>query len=239
MSSSPETEPKSSLSDAPIDEHERVFQGDTGELSVDTRRVLVQLLMGPSLDARRQSRLWPILLRDELIIRRRLHELFLDLVVDRDHYVAFTRQVMVEEPDIPVLLRRAQLTFLDSVLLLFLRQRLTQAETQGDRAVVSVDEIVEHLKIFERTGNTDRSTFAKRMQSAIEKVKKHSVLQKIRGSEERLEVSPTLKLLFSAEEVQALTQIYRTMGQGMTQVDIDEDKQISDPGRFEEGEAGE
>jgi hypothetical protein len=36
-------------------------------------------------------------------------------------------------------------------------------------------------------------------------------LQKIRGSEDRYEASPTLKLLFPAEEVQALTGIYANL----------------------------
>jgi len=222
MNSLPEIESRGSLPDPSSHEGRQVFQGDTGELSVDTRRVLVQLLMGPSLDARRQNKLWPILLRDETIISRRLHELFLDLVVDRDHNVAFTRQVVAEDLAVPVLLRRLHLTFLDSVLLLLLRQRLTQADAQGDRAVISIDEMVEHLKVFERTGNTDQSTFAKRMQSAIDKVKKHSVIQKIRGSDDRFEVSPTLKLLFSAEEIEALTQVYSAMvDAGLAQLNAD------------------
>jgi len=48
--------------DAPTAEA-TIFRGDTGGLPVDTRRVLVQLLLGPSVDARRQSKLWPVLLR--------------------------------------------------------------------------------------------------------------------------------------------------------------------------------
>ena len=97
-----------------------LFVNDTGELPLDTRRVLVQLLSGPSLEGRRHPRLWPVLLRDEQVIRRRLAELFLELVLDRDSQVAFTSQVAADELDIPILLRRAQLTFIDSVLLLFL-----------------------------------------------------------------------------------------------------------------------
>lgn len=190
------------------------FPGDSGELAVETRRVLVQLLLGPSVDARRHTRLWPILLRDEEMIRRRLHELFLDLVVDRDHHVAFTRQVHADELEVPVLLRRSPLTFLDSVLLLFLRRRLTQAEAQGERAVVSVDEMSEHMLVFERQSNTDKSLFAKRMRNSIDKMKQDSVLQKIRSSEDRFEVSPTLRLLFSAEEILALTHVYRSLASG-------------------------
>jgi hypothetical protein len=191
-----------------------LFPGDTGELAFETRRVLVQLLLGPSVDGRRHGRLWPILLRDEVIVRRRLHELFLDLIIDRDHQVAFTRQVQTDEIEIPVLLRRSPLSLLDSVLLLFLRQRLTQAEAQGDRAVVSVDELIEHMSLFERQSNTDKAGFEKRMRHSIDKMKHDSVLQKIRNSEDRFEVSPTLRLLFSAEEVLALMQIYRSLAGG-------------------------
>ncbi|MHB1805097.1 MAG: hypothetical protein ACYCO7_09110, partial [Acidithiobacillus ferrooxidans] len=38
-----------------------LFLGDSGELALDTRRALVQLLAGPSLDGRRHQKLWPIL----------------------------------------------------------------------------------------------------------------------------------------------------------------------------------
>jgi hypothetical protein len=188
--------------------HDVLFIGDQGTLSVETRRVLVQLLLGPAVDARRQTKLWPILLRDETIIRSRLHELFLELVIDRDMEVAFTRQVVSEELDAPILLRRMQLTFLDSVLLLFLRQRLTQSDAQAERAVLAYEEMVEYLTIFQRQGNVDHARFGKQIANAIEKAKKLSLLQKIRESDDRYEVSPTLKLLFPAEEIQALGRIY-------------------------------
>jgi hypothetical protein len=191
-----------------------LFVNDTGELPLDTRRVLVQLLSGPSLEGRRHPRLWPVLLRDEQVIRRRLAELFLELVLDRDLQVAFTTQVAAEELDIPILLRRAQLTFIDSVLLLFLRQRLTQAESHGERAVIARDEMVENLTPYERAASTDRAGFSKRVNASIEKLKKHNILQKLRASEDRFEIAPTLKLLFSAEEIIALTALYDRMAAG-------------------------
>lgn len=195
-----------------------LFAGDTGELPLDTRRVFAQLLAGPSLDGRRHSKLWPALMRDEDLIRARLCELFLELVVDRDLQVAFTRRAEVGDLEAPVLLRVAQLTFLDSVLLLFLRQRLTEADAQGQRAVVSTEEMVEHLSVYERTVNTDRAGFNRRTQASIEKIKKHSILQKIRSSDDRYEISPTLKLLFSVEAILALTQVYQRMASGETAV---------------------
>lgn len=205
------------------DSEHTLYTGDYGDLSLDTRRVLVQLLAGPSLEGRRHSKLWPILIRDETLLRTRLSELFLELVIDRDLQVAFTRQADTDDLDVPKLLRRAKLTFLDSILLLHLRQRLTQAEAHGDRAVVSTDEIVELLEVYEQDNNTDRAGFEKRIHASIEKIKKHSILRKIRSTDDRFEISPTLKLLFSAEEIKALTKIYQQIGTGIEQSENNND----------------
>lgn len=188
-----------------------LFSGDCGTLSLETRRALVQLLQGPAIDGRRHSKLWQVLLREEKVLRQNLHNLFLELVVDYDQAVAFTRQVVAESVDIPVLLRKAPLTFIESALVVFLRQRLTQADAAGDRAVVSSAEINEYLSVFERDRNQDHARFERQMENAVEKVKKLSLLHKIRGGEDRFEVSPTLKLLFPAEEIDALAKTYRAL----------------------------
>ncbi len=108
--------------DSAVDDNAR-FEGDTGTLPVPARRVLVRLLQGPSLDARRHEKLWNLLKRHELILRSRLHDLFLELVLDDQSRVAFARQVTSEEVDIPILLRRQSLSFIESGLLLFLKRR--------------------------------------------------------------------------------------------------------------------
>lgn len=201
-----------------------VIPGDKGALPVEARRVLVQLLRGPSVDVRRHAKLWPILLRDEEVITSRLHDIFLELVVDREQGVAFTRQMAFEQLDIPILLRRAPLTFIESVLVLYLRQRLTQADAQGDRAVVSNPEMLEHMNVFERQPNPDHAKFEKQSLNAIEKMKTLSLLHKLQGADERYEVSPTLKLLFSAEDIQALTKVYmNSASPGLEGKEVDEE----------------
>ena len=188
-----------------------LFLGDRGELPLDTRRALVQLLSGPSLEMRRHGRLWPILVQHEDIIRQRLSDLFLDLVIDREAGVAFTRQIDTGDLEVPVLLRRSQLTFIDSIVLLKLRERLAHAEAHGERAVVSGAELVDELAVFEPAGGTDHAGFAKKVKASIEKYKDRSILQKIRATEDRYEVSPTLKLLFSADRIELLLDLYKRM----------------------------
>ena len=188
-----------------------LYPGDAGLLPESARRALVQLLMGPSLDARRHSRLWPALLQHRELIQSRLSDLFLELIVDADRQVAFTRQADTGELDAPILLRRSPLTFLDSALLLFLRQILVEADTHAEPALVSLGDMQEQLRLFEPSDNTDRAGFDKRIRAAIEKAKKNSLIGAIRGSDDRYEVSATLKLLFGAEEVEALTNIYENL----------------------------
>lgn len=219
MSSEPDHQLSPATADSAI-----VFDGDTGTLKADTRHVLVQLLLGPSMDAKRHSKLWPVLLRDESVIRSRLHDLFLDLMVDRELQVAFTRQLKSDKGEFPILLRKASLNFLESALLLHLRLCLTQADAQVERAVISYDEMRDHLLVFENSSSVDRSGFAGKIDNAIVKVHKHGFLSKLgRGDTGRFEISPTLKLLMSADEIQELTRIYKDLANGGNALDGDDD----------------
>jgi hypothetical protein len=190
-------------------ENEVRFAGDTGTLPVPARRVLVRLLQGPSLDARRHEKLWAIFKRYEKDLKSRLHDIFLDLVVDNETKVAFTRQVVSDEVEVPILLRKQSLSFLESVLLLFLRQKFTHSDAHAERAVVDQLEMTEYLKAYERSDNVDMSRFGRQMEGAIEKAKKLGVLLKLPGAEDRFEISDSLRLLFPVEEIQALTEAYR------------------------------
>jgi hypothetical protein len=191
-----------------------LYPGDAGELSADTRRALVQLLAGPAIDGRRHGKLWPALLRDEGLVRARLSELFLELIVDRDLQVAFTRQADTAELDAPSLLRRSPLTFLDSALLLFLRQRLASADTRGERAVLTSGEISSHLDLYEHAINTDKAGFGRRAAAATKKMTQQKILIKLRATEDRFEVSPVLKLLFSPETISRLIGVYERIAAG-------------------------
>ncbi|CAE1140246.1 DUF4194 domain-containing protein [Xanthomonas euroxanthea] len=199
---------------SPAQPQGELFLGDTGTLPLDARRALCQLLAGPSIDAQRHGALWPALLRNEAPIRQVLCELFLELVLDREGGVAFTRQADTAELESPTLLRSAPLTFIESVLLLFLRQQLAEADTRGERAVVDEAQLVEALSVYEKNVSTDRAGFARRVMTAIGKMRDNQLLSRLRGSEERYEVSPVLKLLFSAEDVQALVVAYRELREG-------------------------
>ena len=51
-----------------------LYPGDTGELGLETRRALVQLLKGPLVTAEKHPEIWRTIIRDERVLRSRLTE---------------------------------------------------------------------------------------------------------------------------------------------------------------------
>lgn len=189
-----------------------LFSEDRGSLAFDARLVLCKLLTGPCVDP--DSPLWTALLRDEADLRSRLSEVFLELVIDRERKVAFTRPAETGEIEVPVLQRSTPLSYLESVLLLHLRQVLVEADTRGERAVVEEADLLEVLGVYAPGAGADQVLATRRMTAAIDKMRKNTILQGIRGEDRRFEVSPTLRLLFPAEEVAALAVAYQALAGG-------------------------
>lgn len=203
-----------------------LFPGDTGRLAEPARRVLVHLLHGPSLEFERHANLWNTLLVHKDEIASRLSELFLELVLDTDLGVAFTRQIVGGEKEFPRLLRRVPLTLIDSVLILHLREQLARAQARSERCVVSRDDLLTYLQLYQRVDNRDVAGFDKRANRAIDNAVKRSFLHRIRNSDGRYEVAATLKLLFAPEMVSALTEQYRKILAGeATVAAVDEDEE--------------
>jgi hypothetical protein len=188
-----------------------LFAGDHGSMPLDARLALCKLLTGPFIND--DSPHWPAILREEALLRSRLADVFLDLILDRERRVAFTRQTDTGELDTPVLLRSAPLTYIESVLLLHLREALIDAETRNERAVIDEASLLDHLELFAGAGD-DRVGAHRRIGAAIEKMKKNNVLQGIRGADKRYEISPALRLLFTANDVEALGKAYRQLAAG-------------------------
>ncbi|ODU31370.1 MAG: hypothetical protein ABS97_20155 [Lysobacteraceae bacterium SCN 69-320] len=209
----------SSESPAPAETGAPLYAGDCGNLPMDTRQALCKLLSGPYLEV--DSPHWPALLRDEGTIRARLADLFLELVIDRERKVAFSRQADTGELDTPILQRTSTLSFLDSVMVLNLRQRLVDADGLDQRAVVEQDALLEDMEVFASAG--DAVATRKRIGASIEKLKKANLLQPIRGTEGRYEIAPVLRLPFTAEDVQALSARYRALAAGESVADAEEE----------------
>lgn len=184
--------------DAPL------WRGDTGTLRERSRRALLEILKGPYLSGRQRPQLWGALLADETAIRSRMHELFLDLVIDPVDEFAFARKVETSDLDVPSALRSERLTFLDTAMLLVLRQLLLAASGER-RVIVGQDEVYERLAVY-RDG--DESVYRRNLNGAWGRMmNRFRVIHPI--GEDRAEISPVVKFVIDEHQVAALTAVYR------------------------------
>ena len=128
-----------------------LWPGDTGTLREQSRRAFVHLVRGPYLSAQRHPNLWNALLNDHDAIASRLADMFLTLVVDAEAQVAFVRNIDVDGIDVPRVVRTAALTFIDTALLLNLRQQLLQSGG-SERTIVGRDEVADQMQVYREIG---------------------------------------------------------------------------------------
>jgi len=203
----------STLPDAPWDlpTPGAAWRGDTGTLALDSRRALAQIVQGPYLSSAQRPLLWAALRSDEAAIRSRLHDLFLDLVVDTEAGFAFVRNVDADDVDVPRVVRSQNLTFIDTAMLLVLRQHLLAGDGSS-RVFVDREDVDDQLAVF-RTQDRDQTDFTKRLNSAWTKLTKLGLLQEVRGdgNDGRAEVSPVLRLLIDPDQVRAIGAEYQRL----------------------------
>lgn len=196
-----------------------LWSGDRGRLGENSRRALLELVQGPYLSGARKPRLWSALLTDTDEIRSRLHELFLELVIDTVDEFAFVRAVRTEELVVPVAVRTAALTFMDTLMLLVLRQTLLAAHGE-QRVIVGRDEVFEQLRTYR--SSRDEADYEKRMNSSWAKLMNKLGLIHKAGSDDRVEISPVVKFIVDADRVAALTAEYRAASDAPGTLDMPE-----------------
>lgn len=191
--------------------HNMLYPGDCSAVPREVRNVYSQLLRGPALDSTRHPRLWPTLVAQEAMVRSLLSVAYLELILDIDAGFAFTRNADTESSDTPTLLRTRRLKFNHSVLMLHLRQRIAEADAKGERATISDDDMQALMAVYAGRENLDSVGYAKHVNAAIDKMKEHNFLHKIRGSEDRYEISATLKVLITPEEIVRMRDLYKVI----------------------------
>lgn len=116
--------------------NDQLWEGDTGTLTFGSRKALVQLLKGPMVNALQHVEVWRAITTDQDALNAVLNNLFLELVLDEDAGVAFTRpangrqEVLVgnnKTEAMPKVLRTETLSHFDTLIILILRQELTMA----------------------------------------------------------------------------------------------------------------
>lgn len=192
----------------PTSRREELYPGDTGALPFDVRRLLITLLRGPYLDRSDDKRLWRVLIENADLVRSRLADLLLDLLIDEGTGIAFCRKAELGELQAPSLLPTVRLKFLDSALLLELRERLVRAAESGERAVVTLSELRDLLRVYDRASLSNDAALEKHLSGIVERLKRRRILLPLKVGDS-FEVSRVLALLFTSADIESLAESFR------------------------------
>lgn len=181
---------------------------DRGTLPMDARSALLQLVRGPYLSETRDAKLWAALMANRPAIASRLADLFLELTIDEDAGVAFAHNATSEERELPKAARTSTMTLLDSIMVLTLRRELLLS--CGARVFVDQEGLFEALGQYRNLDKLDPASYRERLKTSWNRMVEMRILLK-GESIDRYEVSPVLKILFGAEEAQAVNDAFERL----------------------------
>lgn len=217
-----------------------LFEGDEGGLEMAQRQTLVTLLKQRFISARTHPRDWPVLLDHERVLRSRLNDLFLDLMIDRDREVAWKRQALSETGSrFPTLLHDTAWSREETLVLVHLRDRFRASRAAGEtRVFVDREDVVDHIATFRPVHATDESGDEKRARAAVAAIVKSGLLIGAVG-DERYEISEAIEPLLPLDLLTELLSALRQANSTESMDDPDDAADAGEPGLFDESPDGE
>ncbi len=94
-----------------------------------------------------------------------------------------------------------------------MRDRLMRAQQSGQRAMMAMDEINALLAVFEPSAGKDSKIFATRVSGVLRRMKERHLLIDLGRGSDTFEVSPVLKVVFDAAQVDSLRETYQAAAQ--------------------------
>lgn len=187
---------------------DQLWPQDRGTLPLDARTALLQLVRGPYIHETRDAKLWAALMAHRAAIASRLADLFLNLTIDEEAGVAFARNATSEDRELPRAARTNTMTLLDSIMVLTLRRELLLA--CGNRVFVGKDELFEALAQYRNLDQLDPASYRDRLKTSWNRLVEMRILLK-GEADDRYEISPVLKIIFGAEEAQAVSDAFEAL----------------------------
>ena len=192
------------------------------EMSHDARRVLVHLMRQGSLLASQKPKLFELVCRYEMAIRKHLSEVYLQLVLDQKSGVAFVASPTsehvedlnsdeVESEESTTLIPKRTLSLYDTLILLVLRKHYQDRESAGEQKItIDIERLESYLTPF--LPLTDHaSKDRKKLLARVKEMVKRKVLSTIRGAEDRYEITPIIRYVVSASFLESMHDEYITL----------------------------
>jgi Domain of unknown function (DUF4194) len=189
-----------------------------GRLPAEARRALVELMRQGVIIAESRRLVFDALCAHRVLIADHLADMYLRMLIDESAGLALLLNTQSggsddDEEDVPALISRRTLTIYDTLLLIVLRKHFLDRETAGDTRIrIDMAQIEALLMPFlPLTGST--SSDRKKLNGAVDAMKRRKILNAVRGEDERVEISPVIRYVVNTEYLEHLLQEYRRLAE--------------------------
>ena len=186
---------------------------ENGRLQPEARRALVSLLKHGVILAGRKGRLFETICRYQSEVRSHLADIYLKLMLDERAGVAFVAQIDEADSDEETtsLITRRTLSLYDTLLLLVLRKHYQDRKNAGEqRIIIDFERIESNLSPFLPLTNSAKLD-RKKLIIALNKMIEKRLLAKVRGSNDRLEITPVIRYVVNAEFLEKMLKEYQQL----------------------------
>ena len=187
-----------------------------GRLCAEARRALVELMRQGVVVAENRRLVFDALCAHRLLIADHLADMHLRMLIDEPAGIALLLDAQSaggddDEEEQAGLISRRTLTVYDTLVLIILRKYFLERETAGDvRIRIDLAQIEALLMPFlPLTGST--SGDRKKLNGAVEGMKRRRILSAARGEDERVEISPVIRYVVNAEYLEHLLEEYQRL----------------------------
>ncbi|MFC1750507.1 DUF4194 domain-containing protein [Pseudomonadota bacterium] len=205
-----------SLSSDDVDDNSASSASGKGRLSPELRRALVELMRSGVVLASVKPQVYELLCRHHSLIEDHLADMYLRLLIDQPAGVVLLLQQQdqadfEDEEERSALISRRTLSLYDTLLLLVLRKHYQERQSVGEhQVIIDIDRIESQLAPFLPLTNSSRSD-RRKLSGAITKMKEKKLLSSVRGDDERLEITPVIRYVVSAEFLERMLAEYQSL----------------------------
>lgn len=185
------------------DDPDELFPGDRGTLDPEVRRVLVHVLQRRFLSADGNRAEWRLLVEHQQIIESRMHDLYLRLVVDPGRGLAYKQQVRSDEFEVPILLKDAPYTRIETLVLVHLRTVFQRESAAGETSPrIDVEDVEQTVLSYLTDADGSPARQQKAVRAALDRLDREGVIDEETAG--RYRISALIEVVLSAEKLAEL-----------------------------------
>lgn len=191
----------------------------SGRLPPEARRALVELMRQGVVIAETRRLVFDALCAHRALITDHLADMYLRVLIDEPAGIALLLNAQLEESDdtddedTPALISRRTLTLYDTLLLIVLRKHFLDREAAGEVRIRIELEQIQALMMPFLPLTTSSASDRKRLNGAVDSMKKRKILNAARGEEDRVEISPVIRYVVNAEMLEQLLREYQRLAE--------------------------